>query len=270
MRLRHHLGIWSALVGVYVLALLLGLGYIRLRNPFRAKPVVWSAWQTPDSDNIPEGPLGDRIRYGSQIFDQTPWYVPKYTGAMVSCTSCHIQGGIAPYSAPVVGMTRIYPTYNKRAGRVISLRERIQECFVRSENGHPLPEDGPEMRALLAYIGWLSQPEPTHQPFSGRGLIDLPPLQPDPARGEKIYAVQCAGCHGVNGEGSRPLMPPLWGPDSFNDGAGMDRISKMAPFVQYNMPQNRRGILSAQDAYDVSAFIHSKPRPKFNPAYTKY
>jgi thiosulfate dehydrogenase len=36
------------------------------------------------------------------------------------------------------------------------------------------------------------------------------------------------------------------------------------------MPQNRMGILSAQDAFDVAEFIHAMPRPRFNPAYARY
>ncbi len=170
----------------------------------------------------------------------------------------------------MVDIPRLFPMYNKRAGHMISLKDRIQECFTRSENGHPLPYDSQQMNALVAYIQWLSQPEPMRKPFSGRGLIDLPPLKPDPKNGEKIYAVQCAGCHGEDGAGSMPSMPPLWGLGSFNDGAGMHSISKMARFVKYNMPQNRRGMLSVQEAYDVSAYIHSKPRPIFNQAYKKY
>jgi len=74
----------------------------------------------------------------------------------------------------------------------------------------------------------------------------------------------------VHGEGRAPLFPPLWGPDSFNSGAGMNSIKKMAPFVQHNMPQNRMGILSAQDAWDVSAYIHGKPRPALNAAYSRF
>lgn len=272
MKLRSHLAFWFSLAAIYALIVLFGVGYIPLPKLLHtaAKPVVWSAWQAPDPNTIPAGPAGDSIRYGIHLFQETPWYAPQYTGNKLSCSDCHIANGIAPYATPLVGMTTIYPTYNKRAGRVISLRERIQECFVRSENGRPLPKNSREMDALVAYIGWLSQPEPTHKPFIGRGLIELPPLLPDPKRGEQIYAEQCAGCHGENGAGSLPMMPPLWGPGSFNDAAGMATISKMARFVQYNMPQNRRGILSAQDAYDVSAFIHTKPRPRFNPAYKKY
>lgn len=271
MKRSAHLGIWSLLVVTYVLIVLFGLRLLHLPGFGRAqKPQVWSAWKAPDPDQIPANAYGDQVRLGLRLFKETPWYAPQYTGGRVSCSDCHVQNGIAPYSAPMVGLTKSFPKYNKRAGRVISLQERIQECFTRSENGRPLPENGPEMNALLAYIQWLSQPEPSHKPFHGHGLINLPKLHPDPKHGARIYASQCAGCHGADGAGSPPLMPPLWGPASFNDGAGMYQISKMARFVQYNMPQNRRGILSAQDAYDVSAYIHTKPRPAFNPAYKRY
>jgi thiosulfate dehydrogenase len=160
--------------------------------------------------------------------------------------------------------------YNKRAGHIISLRDRIEECFVRSENGTPLPYDSPEMQAIVDYIDWISQPEPARMSFVGRGLITLPHLKPDPRRGASVYAEQCAGCHGDQGEGRAPLFPPVWGPNSFNDGAGMNGIDKMAAFVQHNMPQNRPGILSAQDALDVSGYIHSQPRPAFNEKYKSF
>jgi thiosulfate dehydrogenase len=87
-------------------------------------------------------------------------------------------------------------------------------------------------------------------------------LKTDPLHGADIYAAQCAGCHGSNGEGNPYLISPLWGDGSFNDGAGMYSIRKMAAFVQHNMPQNRMGILTPQEAYDVSAFIHNQPRRK--------
>ena len=170
----------------------------------------------------------------------------------------------------MVGLPALFPMYNQRAGHVISLRDRIQECFVRSENGTPLPYRGTEMQALVDYISWLSEPQPDRKPFVGRGLINLSDLTPNPEHGAEVYASQCAGCHGQNGEGRPLLFPPLWGQQSFNDGAGMNNLRKMAAFVQHNMPQNRMGILSSQDAFDVSAFIHSQPRPVFNQAYKNY
>jgi len=43
----------------------------------------------------------------------------------------------------------------------------------------------------------------------------------------------------------------------------MNDVAKMAAFVQHNMPQNNPGNLTAQQAYDVSAFIQSKPHEPF-------
>lgn len=228
------------------------------------------AWKPPSADSIPNNALGNSIRRGALIFNETPLYADHYTGAKVSCSHCHSGGGIQPFATPLVGAPARFPMYNERAGRVISLKERIQECFVRSENGRPLENDGATMRNLIDYINWLSLPDPTRQPYRGRGLVILPDLKPDATHGRAIYAAQCAGCHGNDGAGKAPLFPPVWGADSFNDGAGMNGVRKMAAFVQHNMPQNRMGILSPQDSYDVSAYIHAQPRPLFNQAYKNF
>ena len=259
------------LAATYAFIVMLGMGHLPLPQWMRAaNPPVWAAWQAPDPSTISKTVQGDSIRYGMHLFRDTTRYAAPYTAARLTCSDCHIEGGIAPYAAPMVGTPSHFPKYSPRAGRKISLQDRIQECFTRSENGRPLPDDSAQMTALVAYLQWLSQPQPVHRPFAGRGLIALPALTPNPVHGAQIYASSCAGCHGVNGAGSRPLFPPLWGPDSFNDGAGMNQVDKMAAFVQANMPQNRRGTLSAQEAYDVAAFLHAQPHPAFNPAYAHF
>lgn len=263
------IGVFAATM--YALSAWLGLGHLHLLKwPGRTQPTIWAAWQAPDPDTLPIGPSGDSVRYGIHIFRETPWYAASYTGSRIACSDCHIEGGIAPYAIPLVGIAGRFPMYSKRAGHLISLQDRIEECFTRSENGRPLPYDSREMRALTDYFQWLSQPQPAHLPFVDQGLAPLPALIPNPIHGAQIYASQCLGCHGKNGAGSPPLFPPLWGPSSFNDGAGMNRMETMAAFVQSNMPQNRKGAMSAQDAWDVAAFIHAQPRPAFNPAYKSY
>ena len=263
-------GLYCVVVGVGIWSQgrpVLSLGYWMEGGGGTAKKMAWVA---PRMRDVPLGTLGDSVRRGEVIFNETPLYAAEFTHSRIACASCHAEGGIQPFASAVVGVPVMFPQFNERAGHVITLKDRIQECFVRSENGKPLPYDGREMRALVNYIEWLSEPEPGHEPFVGRGLVALPELKPDVGRGEGIYATQCAGCHGANGEGKRPMFPPVWGPDSFNDGAGMNGVRKMASFVQHNMPQNRMGILSAQDAFDVAGFIHEQPRPIFNVAYKKY
>jgi len=95
--------------------------------------------------------------------------------------------------------------------------------------------------------------------------VHLPELTSDVEHGAEIYSQQCSACHEKEGGGNGPMLPPLWGPGVYNEGAGINGVPKMAAFVQHNMPQNKPGSLSAQDAFDVAAFIrsnHTRPSIK--------
>ena len=73
-------------------------------------------------------------------------------------------------------------------------------------------------------------------------------------------------CHGPEGQGVQvgdKKAGPLWGPRSWNDGAGMARFYTLAGFIRYAMPYLDPGVLSDEDAQHVSAFIISKPRPSY-------
>ena len=212
----------------------------------------------------------DLAALGKRIFHDTPNEARPYVGARLACNSCHLNDGTTPYAAPMTGIAPRFPEFSQRAKRMISLKDRIDECFVRSENGRPLPEDGEEMKALVAYIESLSQQNDGGAEPSGRGLVDLPVLSGDPQRGGAIFTAQCASCHGSEGNGVGSTFPPLWGPESFNDGAGMYGIENMAAFAVRNMPPTSPGSLTPQQAFDVSSYIHSKPRPKYNPSFDKY
>ena len=87
------------------------------------------------------------------------------------------------------------------------------------------------MQALVAYIKFLSTGVAPGQLLPGMGTGTMPELDraADPVRGEALYANACVACHGPDGSGIRRslpttdlgyMMPPLWGNDSFNDGAG--------------------------------------------------
>jgi thiosulfate dehydrogenase len=207
---------------------------------------------------------------GKLIFDETPKYARAYVGNKLTCNDCHLQSGTAAYAAPMIDLAGLFPTFNKRAGHVISLENRIQECFTRSEAGSPPTANSSEVLALVAYINWLSRDGVKGKGWPGRGLVKIAVLNGDPAAGKAVYAAQCAGCHGSDGAGVPPILPAVWGNDSFNDGAGMNRPAKMAAFVLHNMPQNHPGTLSPQQAWDVSAYIHTMPRPKFNQVYSHF
>jgi thiosulfate dehydrogenase len=227
-------------------------------------------WIPPDMTKIPRGPRGESILLGLRIFQETPKYAANYVGNQISCGNCHIQAGTLAGAMPLVGAPAWFPMNSERAKRMITLEDRIQECVTRSENGTPLPHDSPEMRALFDFFDWLPESQPAGKPAPARGLAALPDLQADLGRGEKIYTDKCAGCHGADGAGVPAILPPLWGAGAYNDGAGMNQPKKMAAFVLRNMPQNKPGSLTPQEAFDVSSYIAGKPHPAYNHDYDIY
>jgi thiosulfate dehydrogenase len=59
-------------------------------------------------------------------------------------------------------------------------------------------------------------------------------------------------------------VPPLWGEDSFNGGAGMGQIAYAASYIRATMPPGtdyQAPILSVQEAWDVAAFMIANPHP---------
>lgn len=223
----------------------------------------------PDEATIPAGPVGDAIQRGKLILTDTKRQLPHNVGNGLNCTSCHLNGGTTAYASPWVGLTGAFPEYRSRSGKVISLQERVNDCFQRSMNGKPIAFDGDDMNAILAYMKWLSSGVPVGTNVTGRGFekIDTA-LTPDREHGKAVYAQRCAACHGAEGQGlPNPqggyAMPPLWGKDSFNVGAGMARMFTAAAFVKHNMPLGQGGTLTAQEAVDVAAFFTQQPRPDF-------
>lgn len=217
-----------------------------------------------DPKAVPAGATGDLIRYGRELIVNTRAHMKSYIGVSMDCGACHLAGGTQPKGGSLVGVYGQFPQWNARAHRVIALQDRLAECFLYSMNGRPPAYHSREMIALTAYIAYLSRgtkigapPDPTVK------LTKFaPPQTPSPVRGAQLYGQRCALCHGANGTGSA-VYPPLWGARSFNNGAGMHRLPTMAAFVRANMPQNAPGTLTAQQAYDVSAYVLSHARPRF-------
>jgi len=158
-----------------------------------------------------------------------------------------------------VGAFARYPQYNSRAGRVISIEDRVNGCFRRSMNGTTLPADGPDMRDIVSYLAFLSWRTPVGHPTAAR-QDRFAALSADTTSGRTIFDSVCARCHGDRGQGTS-VAPPLWGAASFNIGAGMARVRTAASFIRDNMPFDRPGSLTDQQAFDVAAFVVAQPRP---------
>lgn len=217
-------------------------------------------YAVPSDSLIPAGPLGDSIRRGRSIVMATHDSLRGNVGNRLVCTNCHREAGTKVSSGAWVGSFASFPQYNARAGRVIRIEDRINECLRRSLNGRPLADSSRAMTDMVSYMAFLStgMPHGTRAPWLG--YQRLTPRPGDAAHGTSIYAANCARCHGAQGEGS-PIAPPVWGPQSYAIGAGMARLQTAAAFIRWNMPFDRPASLTDQQAYDVAAFILTHPRP---------
>lgn len=228
-----------------------------------AKPPSTGALYEPSA--LPTGTLGAQIALGHDLLEHTRERLPKNVGARMNCSSCHLNAGTVARGASLAGAYARFPQWNVRAGRIIALQDRLAECFLYSMNGTPPAYSSREMVAMVAYIAWISRGTPTlatPDPANGFKLPE-PAASPDASAGARIYAQKCATCHGASGAGIALSVPPLWGPDSFNDGAGMHRLGSMAGFVRYNMPLNAPGTLDEAQSYQVAAYVLSHARPAF-------
>lgn len=240
------------------------------QNRFDVPGPPRAAFNPPDESTLPEGPMGEAIDYGFSLIMETQKFARDYVGNGLNCRNCHLAGGRIPNAMPYVGLSGIYPMYRARSGKVVVLQERINDCFMRSLNGKPLPLDSPEMNGIMAYISWLSVGVPTGAQVEGRRFQGLPPpAEPaDPVRGKELFANICSACHGSDGAGQKGgdgfyAIPPLWGDVSYNIGAGMARLSTAAAFVKHNMPLGRGGLLDDRDVYDIASYFTAQPRPDF-------
>ena len=248
-----------------------------------ARAQTASIWTVPEIGALPYDANGLLVRKGRDLITATYAYIgpnvpdasQRYAGNNLACTNCHLSAGVRKFALPLFGLYGDFPQYSARSGAEISIEDRINSCMTRSMNGKPLPVAAPEMQAIVAYIKFLSTGVPPGQQLPGLGAGKMPELSraADPKRGRTIYARACADCHNTNGSGQRRsipssdlgyMIPPLWGPDTFNDGAGMARLITIANFVHFNMPHGTDYLdpqLSTEDAWDVAAYVVSQPRP---------
>jgi thiosulfate dehydrogenase len=258
-----------------------------------ARMTMTTAWDVPDDPltetALPDSKLRQEIRWGYRLFTNTAVEASRFVPGSVTCNNCHLNAGQRERAMPLVAIAGAFPEYNRRAGRLISLGDRIVDCFLRSENATgklaaageggqgqgvaelPTPTSR-EVLALSAYLTWLSRgygigANPTwrgQNSLAAATLIPIAKLQPE--KGAAIFSERCVSCHGLDGQGvfvgdKRP--GPLWGPNSWNDGAGASRVYTLAGIIRYAMPYLDPGSLSDEESQQLAAFITSKPRPSY-------
>lgn len=250
-----------------VLVLLVGL--LVCGFAFRRSDLDVQAEPPSTARALPAGPLGETIRLGQELVERTTTHPlsKPFVGNALNCTSCHLKNGTDPKAATFIGVAAAYPAWSPREQRVITLEDRILNCFMRSCNGVRPPLGSKVSVAIATYITWLSTDQPIRmnaaRPAGPNAVLQLKldVANADANRGAALFADRCVTCHGENGQGDGD-NPPVWGVRSFNDGAGLANVVQLASWLKVAMPLDETN-LAEQEALDVAAFVNSHDRPKF-------
>lgn len=257
---------------ILAITLLLGLGTVIFTSAGHhasANPAGEASSPAQESAELPPGELGDVVALGQEIVTRTgehPLSKP-YVGNALTCSSCHLDAGTDPHAASFLGVATAYPAWSPREKRVITLEDRVLNCFMRSMNGVRPPNGSKVSVAVTTYITWLSQGERlamnAKAPLGPRHVrpLEIDLAKANAARGKALYADYCAACHSEDGLGTDD-GPPVWGQMSYNTGAGLARVEKLAAWLKVAMPLGDPH-LSEQEALDIAAYVNSHPRPKF-------
>ncbi len=240
-----------------------------------------SNWVAPSlyTDHELKGKEREDVIYGEELIMHTSLYFgPKGSVAPLTngmnCQNCHLQAGKKNWGNNYSLVYANYPKFRDRSGSLESIYKRVSDCFERSLNGTAPDSNSKEYQAIAAYIKWVGKDVRKGQKPVGSGIEKIPFLNraADPVKGQVLYTSLCQSCHGPNGEGQLALdgkfydYPPLWGEHSYNNGAGLFRLSNFAGYIKNNMPFNQATHdlpkLSNEEAWDLAAFVNSRPRPE--------
>jgi thiosulfate dehydrogenase len=237
-------------------------------------------WQPLPLESIKGSALESQIMYGKDLIAHTAKYLgPNGSVAQISnglnCQNCHLDAGTKIFGNNYGSVASTFPKFRERSGTTESIYKRVNDCLERSLNGSPLDAASAEMQAIKAYFIYLGKNVEKDTKVKGSGFQDLAFLdtEANPVNGKKIYLQKCASCHQASGEGvlantkDEYTYPPLWGKNSYNDAAGLYRLSNFAKYVKTNMPLGatyQAPQLTDQEAWDLAAYVNSQPRPHKN------
>jgi thiosulfate dehydrogenase len=220
--------------------------------------------------DYPAGELGKLVKLGEEIFMKTDTHplTKDLVGNILTCNSCHLDGGKTKSLGTLIGTAASFPAYSPREKTVQTLQDRNDNCFMRSMNGIRPAIDSPASLALMAYVSWLSEGIPMKmndkKPITmfytkiWPGNEWVVPLIKQSTHenylaGKEIWEKRCAQCHE---EG-------LWGDQSYNTGAGMAKLNKAPMWLLFNMPFAGEK-LTRREAVDVTLYMNAQPRPDFD------
>lgn len=279
--------LWFGILLLITISVLTAIRMLNERNrAFEAiRAAVWpvynpeTVWKAPNISLAETDNDAVLIAYGRDLIARTQDYFgpsglvrPNSINGL-NCQSCHLDAGSRPFGNNYFAVASSYPQQRARSGSLETIPKRVNDCFQRSLNGLPLDSTSREMKAIVAYMRWLGTGVPKDAKPRGTGLVEVPLLDrpASPELGREVYASKCASCHDSDGQGlpmppdGARAYPPLWGEKSYNQGAGLFRLSRLAGYVKANMPFGAtydNPQLTDEEAWDVAAYINSQPRPE--------
>lgn len=237
-------------------------------------------WKAPELASLSNDAQGMEILFGRELIVHTSDYLgPKGRLKQISngmnCQNCHLDGGTRLYGNNYSAVHSTYPKLRPRSGKIETIEKRVNDCLERSLNGKSLPDTSREMKAMVAYIKWVGSGVNKNETPEGAGLHEVVYIDvaASPEKGKILYTQKCTVCHGRSGEGminpqgTAWVYPPLWGENSYNEGAGLYRLSRFAGFIKANMPFGAtpdQPLLTDEECWHIAAFVNSMPRPQKN------
>lgn len=236
--------------------------------------------QIPDAPKqYPKGELGKMVKLGEDIIKNTNTHplTKEYVGNSLTCSNCHLNAGKDKTLGTFIGTAAAFPAYSKREKSVQTLQDRINNCFMRSMNGTRPIVGTKASIAMTTYVSWLSTgieikmnpKKPVNNYYSkiwpGNKIMN--PLVKKAShenylKGKELFNTKCASCHGIDGQGVANF-PPVWGSKSYNTGAGLSKLNKMATWLKHTMPLGNPN-LTNQEAVDISIYVNAQKRDEFN------
>ncbi len=109
--------------------------------------------------------LAQAVKEGAHIFNTDSFgsHEQNFHGRHTTCSTCHIDGGRIMGRLPngkripsLVNAVAIFPRYNPKMHKVITLETQIRSCVRNGLLGHPPAYGSQTMADLVSYLGSLA------------------------------------------------------------------------------------------------------------------
>jgi thiosulfate dehydrogenase len=216
--------------------------------------------------------------------DRERWNTTRFIrGSHASCDHCH-QGigdkqdaaGNRLKGSLNLGASWVQADmYDRFTGLLLPFELRQMQCYINSSNGFKPNIADDVIRDVTAYSRFLSAALDLKigNHYDEQGIDEIaasatPKQGDDYVRGEHVYKVKCAHCHGPQAFGleanGKLVAPALAGPNAWNMQSRnyFPYVSTILPgYICRNMPLGQENTLTNQECRDIAYYIGNLPRP---------